>query len=104
MVAGSHLVGAVGAVLAALLLAERFVIGDAALGVAGGAFGVVGVGLLYRRLAAGPMSVVAPLTAITSAVVPTVWGILDGDRLNVLGWPGGGPRSRRGSPGLTFAR
>lgn len=90
VVAGSHLVGAVGAVIAALLLAERFVVGDAALGIAGGAFGVVGVGLLYRRLAVGPMSVVAPLTAITSAVVPTTWGILDGERLNLLGWAGVG--------------
>ncbi|MGB5758609.1 MAG: hypothetical protein WBM50_16965, partial [Acidimicrobiales bacterium] len=73
VVAGSHLVGAVGATIAALVLAERFDVGDVLLGVVGGGFGVVGVALLYRRLAIGPMSVVAPLTAITSAVVPTAW-------------------------------
>ena len=88
VVAGSHLVGAVGATAAALALADRFAWGDVALGGAGGLAGVVGVALLYRRLAAGPMTVVAPLTAITSAVVPAAWGLLDGDRLTAIGWAG----------------
>lgn len=88
VVAGSHLVGAVSATLVALLIAERFDWGDIGLGVVGGAFGVLGVGLLYRRLAVGPMSVVAPLTAISSAVVPAAWGILGGERLSSLGWAG----------------
>ncbi len=90
VVAGSHLVGAVGATIAALVLAERFDVGDVLLGVIGGGFGVIGVALLYRRLAVGPMSVVAPLTAITSAVVPTAWGAMDGDRLSAIGWLGVG--------------
>lgn len=88
VVAGSHIVGALGAVAASLLLAERFDLGDVGLGVIGGGFGVVGVMLLYRRLAVGPMSVVAPLTAISSAVVPTAWGAWDGDRLSIIGWLG----------------
>ena len=88
VVAGSHMIGAVGAVVASLLLAERFDFGDVVLGIAGGAFGVVGVALLYRRLAVGPMSVVAPLTAITSAVVPAAWGIAQGEQLSALGWAG----------------
>ncbi len=88
VVAGSHLVGAVGAVIASLLLAERFDTGDVLLGMIGGAFGVVGVVLLYRRLAVGPMSVVAPLTAITSAAVPAIWGIGRGEQLSGLGWLG----------------
>ncbi|MGI9597944.1 MAG: EamA family transporter, partial [Acidimicrobiales bacterium] len=90
VVAGSHLIGAVGATLVAVVVAERFDWGDAALGAAGGAFGVVGVALLYRRLALGPMSVVAPLTAITSAVVPSAWGIIGGERLSWLGLVGVG--------------
>ncbi len=88
VVAGSHLVGAVGATVAALFLAERFDWGDVLLGMCGGAFGVLGVALLYRRLAVGPMSVVAPITAIASAVVPAAWGILGGERLSGLGWAG----------------
>ena len=88
VIAGSHIVGAVGAVIASLLLAERFDVGDVVLGVIGGAFGVVGVALLYRRLAVGPMSIVAPLTAITSAAVPAIWGIASGERLSTLAWAG----------------
>ncbi len=88
VLAGSHLIGAVGAVLASLVLAEQFVVRDAVLGVIGGLFGLVGVALLYRRLAAGPMSVVAPLTGVTSAVVPATWGLIGGDRLGSLGWLG----------------
>lgn len=88
VVAGSHLVGAVGALVAALLVAEQFDWGDVGLGAIGGAFGMGGVVLLYRRLSVGPMSVVAPLTAITSAVVPAAWGIIGGERLSLLGWIG----------------
>lgn len=90
VVTGSHLVGAVGATAVAVVVAERFDWVDVGLGAAGGAFGVIGVALLYRRLAVGPMSVVAPLTAITSAVVPTAWGIAGGERLSALGWFGVG--------------
>lgn len=88
VVAWSHVVGGIGAIAASLLVADRFDWGDIGLGIIGGAFGVVGVGLLYRRLAVGPMSVVAPLTAITSAVVPGLWGLAGGDRFGLLGWIG----------------
>lgn len=88
VVVGSHVIGAFGSTVAALLVAERFIVGDAVLGIIGGGFGLIGVVLLYRRLAIGPMSVVAPLTAITSAVLPAAWGVARGDRLNWLGWVG----------------
>ncbi|MDP9239851.1 MAG: DMT family transporter [Actinomycetota bacterium] len=45
-------------------------------GFAGG-FGVL---LLFRGLASAPMSVVAPLTAVTSVVVPVVVGVATGER------------------------
>lgn len=47
--------------------------------------GSVGLGVLalYRALAIGPMSVVAPLGAL-AAVVPVVVGIAGGDRVSVL--------------------
>ena len=69
VVALSHTVGLAGVLILAPLLADAFTWRDAGLGGLGGIFGGIGVGLLYRRLAVGPMSVVAPLTAVTSASV-----------------------------------
>lgn len=88
VVAGSHVVGAFGSLIATLVVAERFVVRDAQLGMIGGLFGVVGVGLFYRRLAVGPMSVVAPLTALTAAVLPAAWGVVGGERPTMVGWLG----------------
>jgi drug/metabolite transporter (DMT)-like permease len=53
---------------------------DVLAGGAAGAIGLVGVVLLYRGLAQGSMSVVAPITAVGAAVVPFTWGIVRGDR------------------------
>ncbi len=88
VIAGSHLVGGIGVLLVSLLVAERFTWTDLGLGAIGGVFGVGGVALLYRRLAVGPMNIVAPLTGITAAVVPMVRGLADGDRLSSLAWAG----------------
>jgi len=88
VVLGSHVVGLIGIAGAALVVAEQFRLADLVLGAAGGFFGGVGVALLYRRLAVGPMHVVAPLTAITSAVVPTAWGVGIGDELTAVAWAG----------------
>ncbi len=88
IVAGSHLVGLAGVAALAVLTAERFRLTDVGLGAAGGALGGLGVALLYRRLAAGPMHVVAPLTALTSAVVPAAWGLATGERLSAVAWVG----------------
>jgi drug/metabolite transporter (DMT)-like permease len=49
-------------------------------GAAAGLAGAAGVVLLYLGLASGPMSVVAPLTAVSSAVVPAGAGIALGER------------------------
>lgn len=69
------------AVLAVAFLAgSTFSAGDVAWGAAAGAVGLLGVVLLYRGLAIGPMSVVAPLTAVLSAVVPVVVGVIRGER------------------------
>ncbi|MFC4146846.1 EamA family transporter [Micromonospora mangrovi] len=45
-------------------------------GLLAGVAGVAGVVLLYRALAGGMMAVVAPVTAITAAVVPILAGLL----------------------------
>ncbi len=61
---------------------------DAIFGAIAGVTGSLGVGLLYLALAIGPMSVVAPVTAVCAAVVPLVIGLLMGERPHVLA--GGG--------------
>lgn len=50
------------------------------IGAAAGVFGGIGLVGLYRGLASGPMSVVAPITAVGAALVPVVWGLIDGER------------------------
>jgi drug/metabolite transporter (DMT)-like permease len=45
-------------------------------GAAAGGAGLAGIVLLYRALAGGAMAVVAPVTAVTAAVVPIAVGLL----------------------------
>jgi drug/metabolite transporter (DMT)-like permease len=56
----------------------------AAVGVAWGGLagiaGVVGLVLFYRALSAGAMTVVAPVTGVTSAAIPVVVGLVAGER------------------------
>jgi len=53
-------------------------------GALGGAAGVVGMQLFYRALSAGAMTVVAPITAVTSAAIPVVVGLAAGDHTEGL--------------------
>ncbi|MCP3993147.1 MAG: DMT family transporter [Actinomycetia bacterium] len=88
VVGGSHLVGLVGVLLVSAVSGTSAELRDLVLGAASGIFGGIGVGLLYRRLAVGPMHVVAPLTAITSAMVPAAHGVVSGEQLAVIAWLG----------------
>ena len=45
-----------------------------------GVAGVVGLVLFYRALSAGAMTVVAPVTGVTSAAIPVVVGLVAGER------------------------
>ena len=76
----SHVVG-----LSLMIAAVPFVAGelaahDVVIGAIGGLGGAAGVGLLYQALAIGPMSVVAPVTALLAAAVPVVAGVGSGER------------------------
>ena len=53
-------------------------------GAVAGASGGIGVLLLYRALAIGPMSVLSPLTAVFAAVVPVLVAVLRGTALSGL--------------------
>ena len=54
---------------------------DVTFGVLAGLTGSIGVGLLYRGLAMGPMSVVAPITAVCAVVIPLIAGLMFGEQL-----------------------
>lgn len=59
---------------------------DVAWGAVSGVVSSIAIGLLYACLAIGPMSILSPLTAVVSAVVPMLWGlVVAGERVGVLG-------------------
>lgn len=85
----SHTIGLVLITVGAMVIADEFLLGDLAWGALAGIAGFIGLALLYRGLARGPMGVVAPLTAITSAAVPAGWGLLvDDESLAGTAWVG----------------
>lgn len=88
VIAFSHAVGLAGVTILSVLLAERFALEAILIGAIAGVFGAIGVFYLYRGLSAGPMAVVAPVTAITSALVPALWGLFGGESLSALAWVG----------------
>lgn len=86
-------VAAIAAVVGvALMLLLTVVVGgrwsvEAALwGMLAGLAGSMAIFLLYAALAIGPMSILSPLTAVVSAIVPMTVGLAGGDRLGVLGF------------------
>jgi drug/metabolite transporter (DMT)-like permease len=84
VVAVSHVVG-LGLILAAApFMADEATLEDLVYGLGAGAFGLVGIGCLYHALGRGPMAVVAPVTAVTNAALPVLWGIGFGERLTTL--------------------
>lgn len=77
--------------LAVLLLALPFIGGEWSTEAMlfGGLSGIAGAGaivLLYACLAIGPMSILSPLTAVVSAIVPMTAGLIRGERLEPLGY------------------
>ena len=57
-----------------------------ALGATAGVTGAFAISLLYACLAIGPMSILSPLTAVVSAIVPLTAGVLRGEQLPPLGY------------------
>jgi drug/metabolite transporter (DMT)-like permease len=84
VVAASQSVGLVVMVVLVAIDGRAIVWGDFAAGAAAGSVGLLGVVLLYRGLAKGTMSVVAPITAVGAGVLPLAWGLLTGDRPSAL--------------------
>jgi uncharacterized membrane protein len=67
-----------------LMLDAQLTRADVAFGALAGVVGSAGVALLYLALAIGPMSVVAPVTAVCAVIVPLVVGLLLGERPSIL--------------------
>ncbi|MBJ7471351.1 MAG: EamA family transporter [Solirubrobacteraceae bacterium] len=78
------LTGAVAAVPVALLEGGSPTGGDWLLAAIGGTALGIGSAFLYRGLASGQMTVVAPLSAVTTAVIPVGIGLALGERPSTL--------------------
>jgi drug/metabolite transporter (DMT)-like permease len=61
---------------------------DIALGALAGGFGLVGLVLLYSALAAGSMSIVAPIVGVLAAAMPVAWDLADGGVISAIQWVG----------------
>ncbi|QKW18803.1 EamA family transporter [Kitasatospora sp. NA04385] len=100
------------------LLGARFEAGAVGWGAASGAASAAAFALLYRTLAIGPMNVLSPVTALVSAALPVLVGLLQGERLGTAGLVGlplalaavvlvsagsSGGRARVGRPALLLA-
>ncbi|MEP6482433.1 MAG: DMT family transporter [Rhodoglobus sp.] len=73
---------------AALFLGADFSPGAVLWGAVAGAVGAVSLALLYACLAIGPMSILAPIMALVSAVVPITIAFVRGERLSAIGYAG----------------
>ncbi|MFF5234232.1 EamA family transporter [Dactylosporangium sp. NPDC000521] len=59
-------------------------------GAAAGALGMVGMMVFYRAMAGGAMTIVAPVSAVTTALLPLAAGLLSGERPGALALAGAG--------------
>jgi len=87
------LVTAISALVGLVLLGAAFPLfggtwstGAVLLGAASGVAGAIAIGLLYACLAIGPMSILSPVTAVVSAIVPVAFGLAKGERFASVGY------------------
>ena len=83
VVAVSQLVGALLVILVVPVVGGVRTAPDLVLGAAAGLLGALALAVFYSALAAGSMSVVAPVTAVCGAAVPVLAGLATGDSLSV---------------------
>jgi drug/metabolite transporter (DMT)-like permease len=73
--------------LVSIWLGAKFSPAAIGVGLMGGAASVVALLALYKSLAIGPISIISPLGALVSAVIPVIIGtVWLGETLTVLGW------------------
>lgn len=86
VVAGSGLIGLLVLIPASALTGGTWSNEVLLWGVLSGMAGSMGILTLYMALAIGPMSILSPLTAVMSAIVPLSWGLINGERLSLIGY------------------
>jgi drug/metabolite transporter (DMT)-like permease len=80
----SQLAGLVLVLIASIFVPATPTGADLVWGAVGGIAGAVGLALLYRGLATGTMSVVAPVTAVCAVILPVAVGAILGERPSSL--------------------
>ena len=94
---GAHVLSVVlmsGVAGAAVILAAAVVSGEparaagAGWGIGAGAIGTVGLMIFYAGLAAGPMTVVSPISALVATVLPVGAALAEGERPAAAVYPG----------------
>ncbi|MEV1289731.1 DMT family transporter [Micromonospora sp. NPDC049679] len=86
----SQLLGLPMLVIGLVVVPGRMGLADLAWGIAAGVAGFGGMVLLYRALAGGAMAVVAPVTAVTAALIPIAAGLLTARTPGTLALSGAG--------------
>jgi drug/metabolite transporter (DMT)-like permease len=81
-------VGLIGMLLVALVIGGHPDAADLGYGALAGLAGAAGVAMLYRGLASGAMSLVAPITGVVAVVVPIAVGVGSGERPAALQYGG----------------
>ncbi len=71
---------------ASLFLGADFSTAGILWGLTAGVASAVAMTCLYASLAIGPISIISPLSAVVSAIVPMIFGALQGDRFSLWGW------------------
>jgi drug/metabolite transporter (DMT)-like permease len=63
-------------------------VADLGWGAMGGVFGLLGVAVMYMALAAGTMSVIAPIIGVGAAILPVIWAVSTGESISAVQWGG----------------
>ena len=71
-----------------LVIGDTVALSDLVWGTVSGVAGVAGLALYFQGMAKGRMAVVAPVSAVTLAVVPLVFGVVTGERYGLRSWAG----------------
>jgi drug/metabolite transporter (DMT)-like permease len=90
VVVASYPVGMIGMAVIAPFAGGTLTIPALVFGILSGLVGGAAILCYYAALAAGPMSVVAPLTAVLVAGIPLIFGLLQGEHLSVIALIGAG--------------
>jgi drug/metabolite transporter (DMT)-like permease len=76
----AEIIGCIPLGIATAFLSQATWGANVAWGAGAGVVGAAGIGLLYRGLGSGTMSVVAPITAVCATVLPVLAGLAFGER------------------------